>query len=61
MTYVFSLRDKKAGDVNGDGNVDISDIVAVINTIAGETSYKGTSDVNNDKKTDFALNSQLKD
>lgn len=37
------------GDVNGDGKVDITDIVAVINTIAGDTKYKATADVNGDK------------
>ena len=42
------------GDVNRDGKVDISDIVAVINTIAGDTTYKATSDVNDDSKTDIS-------
>ncbi len=37
------------GDVNGDGKVDITDIVAVINTIAGDTKYRATADVNGDK------------
>ena len=42
------------GDVNGDEKVDISDVVAVINTMAGETTFKDTSDVNNDGKTDIS-------
>lgn len=42
------------GDVNGDGNVDISDIVAVINTIAGKITYKESGDVNNDKNIDIS-------
>ena len=42
------------GDVNGDEKVDISDVVAVINTMAGETTFKDTSDVNNDDKTDIS-------
>ena len=42
------------GDVNLDGKVDISDIVAVINTIAGDTTYVNTSDVNEDQKTDIS-------
>ena len=42
------------GDVNQDGKVDISDIVAVINTIAGDTTYKSTADVNNDKNIDIS-------
>lgn len=43
----------KKGDVNQDGNVDISDIVAIINQIAGTASYS-YSDVNNDGKTDIS-------
>lgn len=42
------------GDVNGDEKVNISDVVAVINTMAGETTFKDTSDVNNDDKTDIS-------
>ena len=42
------------GDVNKDWNVDISDIVAVINTIAGDKTYKDTADVNEDNKTDIS-------
>ena len=44
----------KQGDVNRDGSVDISDIVAVINTIAGNTTYKSTADVNGDKTIDIS-------
>ena len=44
----------KQGDVNHDGSVDISDIVAVINTIAGNTTYKSTADVNGDKTIDIS-------
>ena len=42
------------GDVNHDGSVDISDIVAVINTIAGETTYSASADVNKDDNTDIS-------
>ncbi len=45
--------DTKIGDVNEDGNVDISDIVAVINQIAGTATYR-FADVNNDKKVDIS-------
>ena len=38
------------GDVNGDGNVDITDVVCVINTIAGLESWP-KSDVDGDEKT----------
>ena len=41
------------GDVNEDGNVDISDIVAVINQIAGTSIFKN-SDVNEDSKVDIS-------
>ncbi len=54
----FSLRGKRllvfdkansAGDVNGDGQVNISDVVAVIGYIAGETTYsKSQADVSAD-------------
>ena len=42
------------GDVNLDGYVDISDIVAIINTIAGDQTYKDTADVNNDSNTNIS-------
>ena len=45
--------DTKIGDVNEDGNIDISDIVAVINQIAGTATYR-FADVNNDKKVDIS-------
>ena len=41
------------GDVNEDGSVDISDIVAVINQIAGTASYR-YADVNNDTNVDIS-------
>ena len=44
----------KKGDVNRDGKVDISDVVAVINTMAGDTTFKATSDVNGDIKTNIS-------
>jgi biopolymer transport protein ExbD len=42
------------GDVNLDGTVDISDIVAVINAIAGDSTYSTRSDVNQDGQTDIS-------
>ena len=41
------------GDVNCDGSVDISDIVAIINSIAGTASYS-RADVNEDKNIDIS-------
>ena len=41
------------GDVNRDGKVDISDIVAIINQIAGTASYED-ADVNSDKGVDIS-------
>lgn len=41
------------GDVNEDGNVDISDIVAVINQIAGTAKY-ANADVNEDNNIDIS-------
>ena len=45
--------DHLSGDVNEDGNVDISDIVAVINQIAGTATYT-YADVNGDSNTDIS-------
>ena len=42
------------GDVNGDYIVNISDVVAVINTMAGKEVYKYTADVNNDGTTNIS-------
>ncbi len=38
----------KKGDVNCDKEVNISDVVALINTIAGNNTFRSTSDVNGD-------------
>ena len=46
-------RKSMKGDVNVDGKVDISDIVAVINQIAGTATYPN-ADVNSDKKVDIS-------
>jgi hypothetical protein len=53
------IRHKEAheilrGDVNRDGKVDISDVVAIINTMAGETTFKETADVNEDTEIDIS-------
>ena len=40
-------------DINKDGKVDITDVVAVVNTIAGDTRYKDSTDVNSDGRTDI--------
>ena len=42
-----------AGDVNNDGTVDIADVVAVLNAMAGGTA-QGNADVNNDTAVDIA-------
>ena len=51
---VSSSKNVNPYDVNQDGKVDISDIVAVINTIAGDSTYKDSSDTNGDNKTDIS-------
>ena len=53
-TSVIITASGLKGDVNRDGSVDISDIVAVINTIAGNDTYKSTADVNGDSKVDIS-------
>ena len=44
---------KNQCDINKDGKVDITDVVGVVNTIAGDTRYMDTSDVNSDGRTDI--------
>ncbi len=51
---VLTVKRDLRGDVNRDGKIDISDIVAIINTIAGDTTYIGTADVNGDDKIDIS-------
>ena len=41
-------------DVNQDGKVDISDVVAVINTMAGDNKFRATADVNGDGSIDIS-------
>ena len=41
-------------DVNLDGKVDISDVVAVINTMAGDNKFRATADVNGDDSIDIS-------
>ena len=42
------------GDVNGDEVVNISDVVAIINTMAGDTTFEATADVNGDGATNIS-------
>ncbi len=53
-TNVTIYRSKLKGDVNMDGTVDISDVVAVINTMAGGDTYKSTADVNEDNAVNIS-------
>ena len=50
---IYNMPDQRRGDVNKDGNVDISDIVAVINQIAGMAIYR-YADVNGDEGVDIS-------
>ena len=42
------------GDVNRDGDVNISDVVAIINTMAGDTTFRATADVNSDNNVNIS-------
>ncbi len=52
LFYLGPVKNQ-AGDVNEDGQIDISDIVAVINQIAGTAEYR-YADVNEDNKVDIS-------
>jgi hypothetical protein len=52
--YIVQTDAYKKGDVNHDGKGDISDIVAVINTMAGNTKYLGSANVNEDDNIDIS-------
>jgi len=50
----LSLCAQRKGDVNVDGFVDISDVVATINIIAGSKFHKPLADINSDKIVDIS-------
>ena len=50
----FRVNQTAPGDVNMDGGVDISDVVAVVSTIAGDDTFRLTADVNDDGKVDIS-------
>ena len=56
LSFFFALTTnaQKWGDVNLDKTVDISDIIAVINVIAGDSQYSSTADVNKDNTIDIS-------
>ena len=52
---LFDKQTCLSGDVNSDGSVDISDVVAIINSMAGNSSYqKRLCDVNADYNVDIS-------
>jgi len=54
ITVTWKLAVVK-GDVNGDGTVDISDVVALVNIILnGSSDYQAEADVNNDEGIDIS-------
>ena len=50
---IKAVQTKQKGDVNRDGQVDISDIVAIVNQIAGKATYED-ADVNEDGSVDIS-------
>ena len=52
--YIKQTETFPLGDVNKDRKVDISDIVAIINTIAGDSNYKDSANVNGDNNIDIS-------
>lgn len=47
-------KNNNRGDVNGDGFVNISDVVALVNIILGSTENNAAADVNNDNSVDIS-------
>ena len=50
----FRIDYHEPGDVNLDGEIDISDVVATINTIAGEDTFRASPDVNGDGEVNIS-------
>ncbi len=53
ITFKGEPSDAIKGDVNGDGRVDISDVVAIINQMAGTADWPNAN-VNGDEKVDIS-------
>lgn len=53
LTVIGEAEEPKEGDVNGDGSVDVADISAIINQMAGNKTYDN-ADVNDDGSVDVA-------
>ena len=51
-SYTFKLYSTKKGDVNQDGSVNINDVVAIINVMAGTAAWPNAN-VNGDSKVDI--------
>ena len=58
FSNIVEMSDSKRGDVNDDGMVDISDVVAMVNHILGNTSSSSfkhqAADINNDGNIDIS-------
>lgn len=46
--HTYTIHFAKKGDVNGDGNVTIADVTALVNIILGKNDKKAIADVNGD-------------
>lgn len=47
-SHTYTIQFAKKGDVNGDGNVTIADVTALVNIILGKDEKNGVADVNGD-------------
>ena len=52
--FEYNVTPGVKGDVNGDEKMDISDVVAIINTMAGDTTFAATADVNGDGEVNIS-------
>lgn len=53
MVVSSNAQSLHEGDVNGDGNVNITDVVILVNRILSNDSYQTSSDANSDGKVDI--------
>ena len=54
FTIYYAGEEPLAGDINGDGTVDVSDVNIAINIILGKAEYQSAADLNGDNTVDVS-------